>query len=107
MLLWTDASDVGWGGVVSQGGKLIAVDGRVLTSAERNWSVTDRELGAIRWALRKFRSLLTGFKIRICTDHKPIVDIWRRTDLLPKQMMIQQRCEHYDGLRVIVNASNS
>ena len=75
---------------------MIAVDGRSLTKAERNWSVTDRELGAIRWCLRKFRSLLIGFKIRICTDHKAIVDIWKRTDLYPKQIRAVQELMEFD-----------
>lgn len=96
MTLWCDASDIGWGGCVSQGGRLIAVDGRTLSKAERNWSVTDRELGAIRWCLRKFRSLLIGFKIRICTDHKAIVDIWKRTDLYPKQIRAVQELMEFD-----------
>ena len=75
---------------------MVAVDGRSLTKAERNWSVTDRELGAIRWCLRKFRSLLIGFKIRICTDHKAIVDIWKRTDLYPKQIRAVQELMEFD-----------
>lgn len=46
---------------------------RRLTSAERNYSTTERELLCIVWAAKYFRNYIFGRKVRFYTDHKPLV----------------------------------
>lgn len=45
---------------------------RLLSSAERNYSTTEREALAIIWACSKFRGYIEGEEIKLLTDHKPL-----------------------------------
>ena len=42
------------------------------TQTERNWSVTERELGAVVYAVTKFRHYLLGKPVQLKTDHEAI-----------------------------------
>ena len=66
----TDSSDYQLGGVVSQGQKPIAFFSRKLNSAQRNYTVTEKELLAIVETLKVFRYILYGHKVIVHTDHK-------------------------------------
>ena len=78
----SDASDVGLGAVLLQktDNKLMPLSfaSRVLTTSERNYSVTERELLAVVWALRKFRHTILGFPVHVITDHLPVVDLFKK-----------------------------
>ena len=77
-----DASNVGVGAVLLQKHekKLMPVSfaSRVLSPTERNYSVTERELLAIVWALKKFRHTILGFPVHVITDHLPVVDLFKK-----------------------------
>ena len=74
----TDASDVSIAATLQQeeNDMLVMVDsiGRALTSAEKNYSVTERELLAIIYAFKKWRAYLlsTQEKCLVQTDHLPL-----------------------------------
>ena len=72
-LLITDASDIGLGCVFAQEQEgepvILSFASKKLTPAERNWSVSERELYAIVWACRKYHSILRGAKVIVLTDH--------------------------------------
>lgn len=70
--LQTDASAVGIGGVLEQGGHVIAYVSRSLTAPERNYSVIQRECLAVVHALKHFRHYLLGRPFQIDTDHAPL-----------------------------------
>ena len=71
-VLQTDASAVGLGAVLEQDGHAIAYASRSLTSAERHYSVIQRECLAVVYALKQFRHYLLGRRFRLLTDHAPL-----------------------------------
>ncbi|CAH2108922.1 unnamed protein product [Euphydryas editha] len=76
-ILRTDASAYTIGAVLIQGQdskseRPIEYSSRLLTSAEKNYSTTEREALAVVWALDKFRGYLEGARILIATDHQPL-----------------------------------
>ena len=73
----TDASISGIGAVLSQvqeDAKLhpVAYASRSLSSAERNYSVTELETLAVVWALTRFHSYLYGQSVTVLTDHAAV-----------------------------------
>jgi len=73
-ILHTDASDIGLGAILMQHdeeGHLhpIAFASKLLNSAQRNYTVTDRECLAIVWALEHFNTYVEGHKYTVITDH--------------------------------------
>ena len=76
-IVTSDASNVAAGAMLSQVQhgceRVIAYASRVFSPAERNYATTERELTAIRYAVKHFKPLLYGRKYIIRTDHKPLI----------------------------------
>ncbi len=77
--LSTDASNVGIGAVLFQTDEdgnehVIAYASRGLTSAERNYNTTEKELLAIIWAIDRFRPYLYGVEFDLITNHTYVHD---------------------------------
>lgn len=75
--LRTDASAYALGAVLLQGEcpkeeKPVEYASRLLNSAEKNYSTTEREALAVVWALTKFRGYIDGSKVHVVTDHQPL-----------------------------------
>ena len=70
--LQADASALGLGAVLEQGGHVIAYASRILTKAEANYSVIQRECLAVVYGIRQFRHYLLGRRFQLWTDHKPL-----------------------------------
>ena len=72
----TDASDVGLGAVLLQEveglERVLEFAIRVLTSTERNYSVSERECLDIVWAIGKFRPYINGYEFKVVTDHSSL-----------------------------------
>ena len=73
-LLLTDASATGIGAVLEQSGHVVAYTSRVLSAAEKNYSVIQRECLSFVYALKQFRHYLLGHmhKFKLVTDHAPL-----------------------------------
>jgi len=76
-----DASETGLGVVLEQSqdgcDRVIAYASRTLTSSERNYCTTKRELLSVIFALKKFRHYLLGRHFILRTDHASLK--WLRT----------------------------
>lgn len=72
----TDAADSGLGVVLSQEQdgeeRVLAYASRSLNAAERNYSITRKELLAVIFGLKRFRQYLIGRKFIIRTDHSAL-----------------------------------
>lgn len=77
LVLTTDASDVEAGAVLEQvektGRRPLGFFSKVFSKPERNYSAFDRELSAIFKAIQHFQFPLVGRKVKVVTDHKPLV----------------------------------
>lgn len=76
-ILTTDASDYAIGAVLSQGtlgkDRPVAFASRTLNVTEERYSTTEKELLAIVWAVKHFKSYLYGRRFKLVTDHKPLI----------------------------------
>ena len=84
IILVTDASDIGIGAVLQ-----LEIDdcevpvgywSRLLTKSERNYCVSDREVLAVVWAVKKCRHFLMGQKFTLITDHSALVHLMNTLD---------------------------
>jgi transposase InsO family protein len=85
MVLATDASQTGIGGIVYQPDdddntitptNIVAITSKQLNGSQRNYPVYKKELWAVVFCLRKFHSFLWGRKnVTVLTDHKPLIHI--------------------------------
>ncbi|KAG1956974.1 gag-pol fusion protein [Pimephales promelas] len=75
-VLQTDASDIGIGAVLLQGGSdnrhPVAYVSRKLYPREVRYSTVEKECLAVKWALDTFRYYLLGREFTIETDHRPL-----------------------------------
>jgi hypothetical protein len=68
--IYTDASTMQLGAVITQGNRPKAFFSRKLSVTQTKYSVTKIELLAIVEFLKKFRGILWGQTIKVYTDHK-------------------------------------
>ncbi|CAM9905726.1 unnamed protein product, partial [Heterosigma akashiwo] len=76
--VYADASKVAIAGVILQEGKLISSVSRTLSKPEQKWHIIELEALAVRYTLQKLRHFLHGRKFLCFTDHKPLLQIWKK-----------------------------
>ena len=77
-ILWTDASERGFGAVLEQESEdgqrhPIAYASRATNGAERKYAPTELEVAALVFALEHFRVYLLGNQVKAYTDHQALV----------------------------------
>ena len=68
-LLQMDASAVGLGAVLEQGGCAIAYASRILTKSEQQYITIQKECLAAVYAMKQFRHYLLGHPFQLITNH--------------------------------------
>lgn len=83
LVLRTDASNVGMGAVLTQqngDGEWIPIQwaSKKFTPTECRYGITEKEMYAVYWGIKKFEYELRGRKFKIETDHKALEEIRRK-----------------------------
>jgi transposase InsO family protein len=98
ILLYSDASNTAMGGVVVQ-----VVDGvekpilfisKSLTPTQRNYSVSDREMLAVYYCIKKAHHLLSGRRFTVFTDHRALVTL--KDSFSPRIQRLKIALSEYD-----------
>lgn len=91
----TDASDHHIGGILTQNGKPIAFESRLLNPTEQRYPTHDREFMAVHHCYQKWRCYLDGVESVVYTDHKPLKFIQEQPNLNPRQVRWLQFLESF------------
>jgi len=95
-----DARDIGIGAVLSQvideEEKVIAYGSRLLSTAERNYCVTRRELLAIVHFTKTYRQYLLGRRFTLRTDHAALQWLQRTPEAIGQQGRWLERLAEFD-----------
>ena len=98
--LYVDASGVGAGSclIQKQGEEYrpIAYSSTAFSETEQRYSTIERELLALRWGVKNFRSFLFGVKFIIHTDHKPLIYLHNMSRDNPRLMRTLNDLEEYN-----------
>ncbi|PIK54593.1 hypothetical protein BSL78_08524 [Apostichopus japonicus] len=73
-----DASEKGIGFTLMQQGQPVTFSSRALTTAETRYSQIEKELLALIFGLEQNHQFTYGRKIKLWTDHKPLVSISKK-----------------------------
>lgn len=96
VIIECDASSFGLGAAMFQDSKVVSYASRTLTKAEKNYAQIEKEMLAIVFACRRFDQYIVGMKIKVKTDHHPLLSIFKKPLIkapkrLQQMMMILQR----------------
>ncbi|KAI5167881.1 hypothetical protein NEIRO03_2247 [Nematocida sp. AWRm78] len=78
--LETDASNTGVGAVLRQEDDIIGFFSMRLTPTQQRYTITERELYAIVWAMGRCKQYLLGVEFDVITDHKAIEAFFTKKD---------------------------
>eukprot|EP01018_Ginkgo_biloba_P010336 Gb_18708 [translate_table: standard] len=83
--LFTNASGVSIGAVLTQDGKVIAYESRKMNEAEGRYPIFDQELLAMIHAIKIWKYYLKNNDFEVITDHKPLLSFPRKAKLGSRQ----------------------
>ena len=94
--VYSDASGVGLGCVLTQRDKVIAYASRQLKEHEKNYPTHDLELAAVVFALKIWRHYLYGTKCKLFTNHKSLQYLFKQRELNMRQQCWPELLKDYD-----------
>ena len=74
-----DSSQSGLGAAILQEGHPVEFASRALTPTEQTWSQIEKEQLAVCFALDRFHTYVYGRRVRVETDHRPLVAIKQKS----------------------------
>lgn len=78
IVIQTDSSKSGIGCCLMQTRQPVCFASKGLTDCECRYSQIEKEFLAILFSCKKFHSYIYGRKVKVCTDHKPLVSIMNK-----------------------------
>ena len=92
-----DASKKGLGAVLLQESKPAMYMSRALTETEQRYSIIERELLAIVFALERLNHYTFGRTTTVQSDHQPLQSIWKKSivSASPRLQRLLLRLAHY------------
>ncbi|GFS69557.1 retrovirus-related Pol polyprotein from transposon 17.6 [Trichonephila clavipes] len=107
--LFTDASAVRVGAVLTQYRRAIAFTPRTLNKAEWNYNVMERECLAVIWALNKYCAYFGSLPLKVITYHAALTKLTNRKNLSSRMIKwalklaeFNVECEHHPGSQNVV-----
>lgn len=95
--LVSDASGLGVGACLLQGGSVVAYEGRKYKPAEANYTVGEQELLAVVNALQVWRCYLEGApRFTVVTDHNPLIWLQTQKTLSRRQARWSEFMQRFD-----------
>jgi hypothetical protein len=94
--VYCDASGIGLGGVLIQGGRVISYSLRQLSRHEEHYPTHDLELATVVMALRTWHHYLLENVVHIYTDHKSLKYIFTQPDLNMRQRRWLELIKDYE-----------
>jgi hypothetical protein len=109
--LYVDASNLGAGACLVQqqdgNDRVIAYASMSFSDSQRNYSVLDRELAALRWGVKSFRGFLFGVPFVLFTDHQPLVYLHNMKIVCSRlARTVEDLAEYYMEIRYISGKLN-
>ena len=74
----TDASNKGYGAMISRNSQPVAYASRRLNKVEINYAPIEKEMSAIVFGCTRFHDYIFGAKTLVETDHKPLIGIFNK-----------------------------
>jgi hypothetical protein len=92
--IYTDASTMQLGAVITQDNRPTAFFSRNLSEMQCKYSVTEIELLAIVETLKEFKGMLWGPSIKVYTDHKNLTTdtLGLTSDRIPMEITLRRIC---------------
>ncbi|RDX78308.1 Retrovirus-related Pol polyprotein from transposon 17.6, partial [Mucuna pruriens] len=95
-VVYCDASKMGLGGVLMQGGKVVAYASRQLKTHERNYPTHNLELVFMVFALKIWRHYLYGSRFEVFSDHKSLKYLFDQKKLNMRQRRWLEYLKDFD-----------
>ena len=93
--IFTDASQLQLGSIITQNGKVIAFFSRKLTDSQTKYPTIDKEMLCIVETLKEYRDILWGARIYVHTDH---INLTRQNISSNRILTWRMLCEEFSPI---------
>lgn len=98
IVIQCDSSKDGLGACLLQNGQPVSFASRSLTNSEKNYAQIEKEILAIVFSFQKYHNLVYGLRVKIESDHKPLLSIVKKPihKISPRLQRMLLKLEKYD-----------